>query len=967
MSLGTGEAILFSPNGLAARIQKADYQTSSRLVPTRIGQGYLIVRSRLRVTRDGGHSILAVHNPALSSPLSRPSGDADEPSAPPVVRLPSSISSHPGSVNVHCSHPCIDNISDADDTPDPDRFQAAETVEEGSNSLRAPSRLPALPKQKWKTVDEQREPPSSVREEQISVDEQIAIALQHVDEEAEQIAGHDTWRGDISSELHRATLVSPSFASATLSPPIPANTGAFTGPVADTGRVSASTGHLVLSDLHSHLVRIVTRERVCDWTELWWLQKKYKDEFGKQNLRRFIQGCVDDGLVRRVDDTHIALPDTSRQVISDTFSGPSHTPTSSLAAEPSNVGAASSQREPVIPVGPEPLAVAGNGIPSIGGSAPEPRPAQASVSDSDVESLVVLLQTHAAEGFPELGIHYVMGQTRGYGVSESSMEARMKVAIARAEAVGVVGVRHTALGEWLHLSGAILDNIPTSHTYSSASDSAWASWTSCERHEPAPTPAKVAESANVAAKGKETPNAGAGTSPGADSATSQTIAMALADETLALLNASRVASGSTAPAHTSPVQGAVKPEPDVPTCIGQGYLTVRSCLRVTQDGGHTLLAAHNPALSSRLSRPLGNAREPAASPVIQPISSISSKAGLVAVQPHLYKIPDATEISDPHPPAARAQDETASSQVPHPLPAFLKQKWKALDQEDVSPVNAAEQVTIALQHADEGEEQTAEAATPRDVNLSDACRATLIPHTFEDASPPIQLDTSACIGPIADAIQAAASAGLPISKSAYSHLVRIVTRESISDWTKVWWLVKKHRDELGQSNLQRFIQACVDGGLVKRVDETHITLPDTSPLPASDPVSCASHTSALRFTATKDATSKAEPDDDNPFLTMRTVAVERDADVLVAFLNHQWSAGCSCLGSTYVKAQLSTPPDSWNNARMKACVGVALSRGLLHVEKNKCGEWLFPPGTQAPRVLEDPARLPAGTSRIAMS
>jgi hypothetical protein len=562
MSLGTGEAILFSPNGLAARIQKADYQRSNRLVPTRIGQGYLIVRSRLRVTRDGGHSILAVHNPALSSPLSRPSGDADEPTAPPVVRLPSSISSHPGSVNAHCSHPYIDDISDADNTPDSDRSQAAETVEERSSSLRVPSRLPALFKQKWKAVDEQCERPSSVREEQTSVDEQIAIALQHVDEEAEQTAGHDTWRGDISSELHRATLVSPSLASATLSPPIPANTSAFTGPVTDTGRVSASTGHPVLSELHSHLVRIVTRERVCDWTELWWLQKKYKDEFGKQNLRRFIQGCVDDGLVRRVDDTHIALPDTSRQVISDAFSGPSHTPALPLAAEPSNVGTAFSQREPVVPVGPEPLAVAGNDNPSIGGSAPEPRPAQASVSDSDVKSLVVLLQTHAAEGFPELGIHYVMGQTRGYGVSGSSMEARMKVAIARAEALGIIGVRHTALGEWLYLPGAILDNIPTSHTYSAASDSASASSTSCERHEPAPTPAKAAESANVAAKGKETTNAGAGTSPGADSATSRTIAMTLAEESLALLNVSRVASGSAAPAHTSHVQAAVKPEPE---------------------------------------------------------------------------------------------------------------------------------------------------------------------------------------------------------------------------------------------------------------------------------------------------------------------------------------------------------------------------------------------------------------------
>jgi hypothetical protein len=401
----------------------------------------------------------------------------------------------------------------------------------------------------------------------------------------------------------------------------------------------------------------------------------------------------------------------------------------------------------------------------------------------------------------------------------------------------------------------------------------------------------------------------------------------------------------------------------VPTRIGQGYLIVRSRLRVSQDGGHTVLAVHNLAPSSRLSRPLGGAPEPVASPVVQPISSNLSKAGCVAVhtsQPH--NIADATETPASHPPAASAQNEPSSSQAPRQLPAFLKQKWKALDQEDVSPVSADEQVTVALQHTDEEGEQIAEAAAPRDATLSDTHRTTPFFHTIQDAPPPIQVDVSACIGPVADAVQAAASLGLPLSKSAYSHLVRIVTRENISDWTKLWWLVKKHRDELGHKSLPRFIQACVDGGLVKRVDETHITLPDTSQLPASDPVSGSSDTSALPFTASEDATAIAGPDDDTPFPPSSTVAIGRDIDVLVTFLNHQWSAGCSRLGSTYVKAQLSTPPDLWNNARLQACVEVAVRHGLLHLKKNQCGEWLFPPGTQAPRVLENPACMSAGTS-----
>jgi hypothetical protein len=47
---------------------------SGLLVPTPLGRGYLVVRSRLRVTRDGGHSLLAIQDPHHATRLGRASG-----------------------------------------------------------------------------------------------------------------------------------------------------------------------------------------------------------------------------------------------------------------------------------------------------------------------------------------------------------------------------------------------------------------------------------------------------------------------------------------------------------------------------------------------------------------------------------------------------------------------------------------------------------------------------------------------------------------------------------------------------------------------------------------------------------------------------------------------------------------------------------------------------------------------------
>lgn len=80
---------MFAPNGLCVRSRAAAVSASSWNAETEadqphhnttsvgmLGQGYLVVRSRLRLTLDGGHSLLAVTTPGMSTRLGRVSGRA---------------------------------------------------------------------------------------------------------------------------------------------------------------------------------------------------------------------------------------------------------------------------------------------------------------------------------------------------------------------------------------------------------------------------------------------------------------------------------------------------------------------------------------------------------------------------------------------------------------------------------------------------------------------------------------------------------------------------------------------------------------------------------------------------------------------------------------------------------------------------------------------------------------------------
>lgn len=68
LSLGTGQGLLFAPGCLCVKTHE---RGDSLARPSPLGRGYLVIRSRLRVTQDGGHSLLAVTNSAHATRLPR--------------------------------------------------------------------------------------------------------------------------------------------------------------------------------------------------------------------------------------------------------------------------------------------------------------------------------------------------------------------------------------------------------------------------------------------------------------------------------------------------------------------------------------------------------------------------------------------------------------------------------------------------------------------------------------------------------------------------------------------------------------------------------------------------------------------------------------------------------------------------------------------------------------------------------
>jgi hypothetical protein len=75
VALKTGQALLFAPAGLGLHSGDdledllSGTDVGQRAAP--LGQGYLIVQSRLRITRDGGHSLLAVADSAAHTRVRR--------------------------------------------------------------------------------------------------------------------------------------------------------------------------------------------------------------------------------------------------------------------------------------------------------------------------------------------------------------------------------------------------------------------------------------------------------------------------------------------------------------------------------------------------------------------------------------------------------------------------------------------------------------------------------------------------------------------------------------------------------------------------------------------------------------------------------------------------------------------------------------------------------------------------------
>jgi hypothetical protein len=97
VSLRTGEAMLFAPSGLSVRWTTDDDDSDHCDAPIQtgaiapLGPGYLLVKSRLRITRDGGHSMLAVKGSSLNSRIgpvaSRSGAEGDKGPSPAAAEL----------------------------------------------------------------------------------------------------------------------------------------------------------------------------------------------------------------------------------------------------------------------------------------------------------------------------------------------------------------------------------------------------------------------------------------------------------------------------------------------------------------------------------------------------------------------------------------------------------------------------------------------------------------------------------------------------------------------------------------------------------------------------------------------------------------------------------------------------------------------------------------------------------------
>jgi hypothetical protein len=97
VALKTGQALLFAPAGLGLRIDntlKALVSGESGTGPfaAQLGQGYLLVQSRLRITRDGGHTLLAVAD-AAHTRVRRATPPADVKKTPTPQSAPAALPS----------------------------------------------------------------------------------------------------------------------------------------------------------------------------------------------------------------------------------------------------------------------------------------------------------------------------------------------------------------------------------------------------------------------------------------------------------------------------------------------------------------------------------------------------------------------------------------------------------------------------------------------------------------------------------------------------------------------------------------------------------------------------------------------------------------------------------------------------------------------------------------------------------
>jgi hypothetical protein len=416
VSLGTGQAILFSPNGLAIRSNDDDDEALHNLV-TPIGQGYLVVRSRLRITRDGGHSLLAVQDPLHSSRLPR----VHDQNAPPpmvVTAFPSKIS-RPAEPKTFLSH---ENTS-----------FATGLASTSNDWIRLANNPPAVNAMVARAVENPDVYPPSIAGQAISAGDENAFPVVDDRPISDFRPTSQSWNLPISTDPtssdhdHRSQPGSPQ--------------QAYPNPPMESPDDSARFEPLlkVLKRLHRQ------GRSVVPWGDIWWFQKSHPEALGpKKRIGAYIEDAARLGLIEILPDKHMSLPSTSNPATA--VVSPVTSAIMIAGNAPPETGA---------PIPQLNAAVDANSEDSEDDDEPiEPASAAAAPIQTNTIPLMKLMMDGSKRGEHRFGQKYVIKNIqKSYGKKSKGRQGA-KAAINYAVSIGLLVQDVTPIGSWLYLPPA---------------------------------------------------------------------------------------------------------------------------------------------------------------------------------------------------------------------------------------------------------------------------------------------------------------------------------------------------------------------------------------------------------------------------------------------------------------------------------------------------------------------------------